>query len=58
VVQGVTFLKSPQYAEAYRELCEERGMVQLPHTIVQADVCRRELLSEMEAIAVIPSGRA
>ena len=58
LVQGVTFLKSPEYADVYRELCEERGMVELPHTIVQANVCRRELLCEMEAIAVIPSGRA
>jgi enamine deaminase RidA (YjgF/YER057c/UK114 family) len=58
LVQGVTFLKSPDYAELYRELCEERGMVELPHTIVQADICRPELLSEMEAIAVVPNRRA
>jgi enamine deaminase RidA (YjgF/YER057c/UK114 family) len=58
LVQGVTFLKSPEYAEVYRELCEERGIVDVPHTVVQADVCRPELLSEMEAIAVVPTRRA
>ncbi len=58
LVQGVTFLKSPEYAEVYRELCQERGIVDVPHTVVQADVCRPELLSEMEAIAVVPTKRA
>ena len=58
VVHGVTFLKSAAHAELYRELCEERGMMEIPHTVVQADVCRPELLSEMEAIAVIPADRA
>lgn len=51
---AVTYLKSAEDAGLYRQLCAERSMVKVPHTMVQADVCRPELLCEMEAVAVLP----
>ena len=55
LVHAVTFLKSADYAGLYREICDGKGALDLPHTIVEADVCRPELLCEMEAIAVLPT---
>jgi len=55
LAHGVTYLKSADYYGLYQQRCAERGIVDVPHTIVVADVCRPELLCEMEAIAVLPS---
>lgn len=55
LAHAVTYLKSADYLELYQEICQERGVTEVPHTIVEADVCRPELLSEMEAIAVVPT---
>lgn len=55
VCQAVTFLKSPAYLEPFQHSCARRGLLEAPHTIVQAEICRPELLCEMEAIAVVPN---
>ena len=55
LTHAVTYLKSPEYLELYEEACAERGIDDVPHSIVSADICRPELVSEMEAVAVIPS---
>ena len=55
LASAVTYLKSADDADRYRDLCTERDMDSVPHTIVQADVCRPDLLCEMEAVAVLPS---
>jgi enamine deaminase RidA (YjgF/YER057c/UK114 family) len=57
LAQGVTYLKSADMAELYREVLAEWGVSGFPHSIVEAHVCRPDLLTEMEAIAVIPSDR-
>ena len=51
LAHGVTYLKSARYYGLYRQMCAERGMIDVPHTIVVADVCRPELLVEIEGIA-------
>ena len=56
LVQAVTFLKSADYLELFQAICVEQGLAEAPNTIVEADVCRPELLCEMEAIAVLPTG--
>lgn len=56
LAHGVTYLKSARYYGLYQQMCAERGIVDVPHTIVVADVCRPELLCEMEAVAVLPTG--
>lgn len=55
LVQAVTFLKSSGYLDLFRTICGERGLSEAPNTVVEADVCRAELLCEMEAIAVLPT---
>jgi len=55
LVHAVTYLKSAGDFELHRRVCAEQRLVDVPHTIVQADVCRPELLCEMEAIAIIPT---
>ncbi len=54
LTHAVTYLKSPEYLDLYDELCAERGIDDVPHSIVCADLCRPDLVSEMEAVAVIP----
>jgi len=53
LAHAVTYLKSAGYADRYRQICAEWGVEEVPHTIVEANVCRPELLTEMEAVAVI-----
>lgn len=57
LVQGVTFLKSADDLELFQTICREQGLSETPITVVEADVCRPELLCEMEAIAVLPTAR-
>jgi len=51
----VTFLKSAGDRELFDEVCQERGFVDTPHSIVEAHVCRPDLLCEIEGIAVVPT---
>ena len=55
LAQAVTFLKSCDDCQLYERICAERGVTNVPHTIVEAHVCRPNLLCEMEAIAVLAS---
>ncbi|MEE8451332.1 MAG: RidA family protein [Thermoguttaceae bacterium] len=55
LAHAVTYLKSADYLPTYREILAKWGVSSMPHTIVEANVCRPELLCEMEAIAVIPN---
>lgn len=53
VVQSVAFMKSAEDSPVFETLMEERGMRGLPGTVVEADICRSELLCEIEAVAVL-----
>ncbi len=46
------FLKRAEDADAYREILAERGLADLPAVLVEADVCRDDLLFEMDGAAV------
>lgn len=54
LVQASTYLKSAGDLELYERKLAEWGIRKLPNTLVEAGVCRPELLVEMEAIAVLP----
>jgi enamine deaminase RidA (YjgF/YER057c/UK114 family) len=54
LTQGTTFLKHAEYLELYELVLEEWGIRHLPNTLVEAGVCRPDLLCEMEAIAILP----
>ncbi len=56
LLSAVTYLKRAEDAPRFRDLLRERGLGNLPNTVVHAAVCRPDLLCEMEAIAALPVG--
>jgi len=56
LVQASTYLKHAADLPLYERKLDEWGIRRLPNTLVEAGVCRPELLIEMEAIAVLPLG--
>jgi enamine deaminase RidA (YjgF/YER057c/UK114 family) len=50
---ATVFVKRPEYVEAFRDITAERGLENLPAVCVVADVCREELLFEIDAEAMI-----
>jgi len=51
---ATVFLKHPEDATLYREVALKRGLEELPAVYVVADVCRPELLFEMDALFASP----
>ena len=49
ICAGTVFLKHPEHEAAYREIAEERGLDDFPCLCVVADICREELLFEIDA---------
>lgn len=58
LVSGVLYLKNLEDAPVLRTLCRERGFDGFPCALVEAPLCRPELLCEAEAIAMLPFDRA
>lgn len=54
LTQAATFLKHAEYLELYESILEEWEIRDVPNTLVEAGVCRPDLLCEMEAVAVLP----
>ena len=54
VVSGVGYLKNPDDAEKLRARLATRGLGGLPYVLVEARLCRPELLCEMEVAAALP----
>ncbi len=54
VVSGVAYLKNPSDAPVLRAMCRERGFGGFPCALVEARLCRPELLCEAEAVAMLP----
>jgi enamine deaminase RidA (YjgF/YER057c/UK114 family) len=53
LVSAVTYLKNPSDAPLLRALFHEHGFEGFPFTLVEAPICRPELLCETEAVAVL-----
>lgn len=53
IAAATVFVKRPEYAAVFHEIAAERGLEGLPAVCVVADICREELLFEMDAEAVI-----
>jgi enamine deaminase RidA (YjgF/YER057c/UK114 family) len=53
--QAVWYCKRPSYARAVRAEMRRRGWPDFPYVFVRADVCRPELLVEIDGAAVIRS---
>lgn len=54
LVSAVTYLKRPGDAQALHEIFRDRGFDGFPCAIVEAPLCRPELLCETEAVAILP----
>ncbi|MCP3985090.1 MAG: hypothetical protein GY723_11925, partial [bacterium] len=54
LVSAVTYLKSADDAPRVRAIFHRRGFEGFPCTLVEAPICRPELLCETEAVAVLP----
>lgn len=55
VVSAVTYLRDPAHADRLRTRLAEAGFGGFPHALVEAKVCRPELLCETEALAILPA---
>jgi enamine deaminase RidA (YjgF/YER057c/UK114 family) len=53
IAAATVFVKRPEYAAVFREMTLERGLEKFPAVCVVADVCRDELLFEIDAEAFI-----
>jgi len=52
------FVRRPEHDEIFWDMAEARGLGEFPGVCVVADICREELLFEIDAEAVfVPSGK-
>jgi enamine deaminase RidA (YjgF/YER057c/UK114 family) len=58
LVSGVTYLRNPSDAPVLRSMCHRRGFDGFPRALVEASLCRPELLCETEAVAMLPLATA
>jgi enamine deaminase RidA (YjgF/YER057c/UK114 family) len=52
ICAATIFVKRPEYAGTFQEIAAERGLADLPAVCVVADICRVELLFEIDAEAL------
>jgi enamine deaminase RidA (YjgF/YER057c/UK114 family) len=57
VTQATAFLKNARDGRAFERIVEESTLRAVPLVTTLADVCRPELLFEIDAVAVVPLGR-
>ena len=53
IAAATVFVKRPEYASLFWEMAAERGLMDFPAVCVVADVCREELLFEIDAEAAV-----
>jgi enamine deaminase RidA (YjgF/YER057c/UK114 family) len=58
VVSGVAYLKNPEDAPAFRAMLLRRGFDGFPCALVEAPLCRPEMLCEAEVVAMLPRAAA
>lgn len=58
IAQAVVFLKNPADADRFRQIASRAGIDKVPPVTVVADVCRHDLLVEIEATAAVPADGA
>ena len=57
VVSAITYLKFPADAGRLRKKLHEAGFEGFPHALVEAPLCRPDLLCETEALASVPTSQ-
>jgi enamine deaminase RidA (YjgF/YER057c/UK114 family) len=56
ICAATVFIKQPEFAEIFYEMAATRGLENFPCVCIVADVCREELLFEIDAEAIIKTG--
>jgi enamine deaminase RidA (YjgF/YER057c/UK114 family) len=56
VASAVTYLRNPSDEPTLRAICQQRGFEGFPWVIVGTPLCRRDLLCETEAVALLATG--
>jgi enamine deaminase RidA (YjgF/YER057c/UK114 family) len=56
IAAATVFVKRPEYAGIFRDMARDRGLEEFPAVCIVADVCRDELLFEIDAEAVVKNG--
>jgi enamine deaminase RidA (YjgF/YER057c/UK114 family) len=56
ICAATVFVRRPEYASVFLEMAKDRGLEELPAVCVVADICREELLFEIDAEAVVSKG--
>jgi enamine deaminase RidA (YjgF/YER057c/UK114 family) len=56
ICAATVFVKQPEFAEIFYEMAAARGLENFPCVCIVADVCREELLFEIDAEAVVKTG--
>jgi len=56
ICAATVFVKRPEYAEVFWEMAKNRGLDEFPAVCVVADVCREELLFEIDGEAIVKKG--
>ncbi len=51
--RGVMYLKKPEFFKAWQQVREKRGIAEAPISAIVADICRDDLLVELELDAVM-----
>lgn len=54
LVSGVAYLRNPRDASVLRSMFQRQGFDGFPCALVEAPLCRPELLCEAEAVAILP----
>jgi enamine deaminase RidA (YjgF/YER057c/UK114 family) len=53
ICHATVFLKRQEDAQIYQEVANEYGLTDMPAVYVLADICRDELLFELDAIVAV-----
>jgi enamine deaminase RidA (YjgF/YER057c/UK114 family) len=56
ICAATVFVKQPEFAEIFYEMAAARGLENFPCVCIVADVCREELLFEIDAEAIVKTG--
>jgi len=56
ICSATVFVKRPEFAEIFYEMAAARGLGDFPCVCVVADICREELLFEIDAEAIVKAG--
>ena len=53
ITRAIAYIKSGHDAEVYRKYCRDKGLPELPTVIAENDICRDDLLFEIEVDAIV-----